>query len=70
MAVGAELEDFHRPAMGTQATLENLVEGTDRELSALAEDTYQAIGQNLWQTAMRLSASTAFMSVLVILVAI
>ena len=70
VAVGAGLEDFHRPAMGTQATLENLVEGTDKELSALAEDTYQAIGQNLWQTAMRLSASTAFMSVLVILVAI
>ena len=70
VAVGAGLENFHRPAMETQTTLENLVKGTDKELSALAEDTYQAIGRNLWQTAMRLSASTAFMSVLVILVAI
>ena len=70
MAVGAGLDEFHRPAMTTQATLQNLVNATDEELSAVSEDTYRAIGENLWQTAASLSVSTTLMSVLVILIAI
>lgn len=70
VAVGAGLDEFHRPAMATQATLQNLVNATDEELSAVSEDTYRAIGENLWQTAASLSVSTTLMSVLVILIAI
>ena len=50
VAVGAGLDEFHRPAMTTQATLQNLVSATDEELSAVSEDTYRAIAENLWQT--------------------
>lgn len=70
VAVGAGLDEFHRPAMATQATLQNLVNATDEELSAVSEDTYRAISENLWQTAASLSVSTTLMSVLVILIAI
>ena len=70
VAIGAGVADFHRPATETQKVLQTLVDHTDQELGRISEDTYRAIGQNLWETAVGLSASTTAMAVLVILIAI
>lgn len=56
--------------MATAGHPANIVNATDEELSAVSEDTYRAISENLWQTAASLSVSTTLMSVLVILIAI
>ena len=70
VAIGAGLTDFHRPATETQKVINTLIDDTDKELDTISEDTYQAIGKNLWETAMGLSVSTGVMAVLVILIAI
>ena len=70
VAVGAGVDDFHRPATETQKVINKLIDDTDAELDAISEDTYQAIGKNLWETATGLSLSTSLMAVLVIFIAI
>ncbi len=70
VAIGAGVEDFHRPATQTQKVLNRLIADTDQALAKISEDSYLAIGQNLWRTAMGLSLSTGLMAVLVILIAI
>ncbi|MDL2216147.1 PAS domain-containing protein, partial [Desulfovibrio sp. OttesenSCG-928-M14] len=70
VAIGSGLTDFHRPATETQKVINTLIKDTDRELGAISEETYSAIGKNLWETAMGLSVSTGVMAVLVILIAI
>ena len=70
VAIGAGVDDFHRPAMETQKVIHKLIGDTDEELAAIAESTFLAIGQNLWDTAVGLSVSTILMAVLVILIAI
>ncbi|MDR3176854.1 MAG: PAS domain-containing protein [Desulfovibrio sp.] len=70
VAIGANLNDFHRPATETQKILRDRIRETDDELDAIAEETYRAIGQNLGDTAWSLSLSTAAMAALVVLIAI
>lgn len=70
VAIGAEVDDFHQPAMATKKVLDELMANTDASLNTLAENTYKAINENLLQTATRLSISTALMAGLVILIAI
>ncbi len=68
MTVG--IDDFHRPAMEMQETIQALIQTTDEELAAVSEQTFNAITNNIWDTAVSLSLSTLFMTVLVVLVAI
>ena len=70
VAIGAGVVDFHRPATETQKVIDKLIASTDQELAATSRETHQAIGRNLLETAMSLSASTLAMVALVILIAI
>lgn len=70
VAIGANVDEFHRPATETQKVINRLTSDTDTELAGISGETYRAIGQNLWETAMGLSVSTGLMVVLVILIAI
>jgi PAS domain S-box-containing protein len=70
VAIGAQLEDFHRPAHKTRDAIDSFIQATDAELLAMAADTQNSISRNLLQTASRLGIATGVMVVLVILVAI
>ncbi|MDR1856099.1 MAG: PAS domain-containing protein [Desulfovibrio sp.] len=70
VAIGAGVEDFHKPATLTREALNVLIKETDDTLKRLSEATYSSIAANLMQTATSLTASTAAMILLVILVAI
>ncbi len=70
VTVTVGVDDFHRPALETQETIQQLVENTDKELSQVSEQTFDAIASNLWDTATSLSLSTIAMTVLVIFVAV
>ncbi|MDR1490247.1 MAG: PAS domain S-box protein [Desulfovibrio sp.] len=70
VAIGAGLNDFHRPATETQKILRDRISATDNELDAIVEETYNAIGKNLTDTAWSLSLSTAAMAALVVFIAI
>ncbi len=70
VTVTVGVDDFHRPAIETQETIQQLVENTDKELSDVSEQTFNAISDNLWDTAMSLSISTVVMTILVVFVAI
>ncbi len=70
IAMGANVDDFHAPALETQKTIQSLVETTDEELSEASKQTFASIAQNLWDTAMSLSISTLVMTLLVIFIAI
>ncbi len=70
VTVTVGVDDFHRPALETQATIQKLVENTDKELNQVSEQTFAAITDNLWDTATSLSVSTLIMTILVVAVAI
>ncbi len=70
VTVTVGVDDFHRPALESQKTIQALVENTDRELSSVSEQAYESIAANLWNTAVSLSVSTLIMTILVVLVAI
>ncbi len=70
VAVGAGVDDFHRPATNTKKVLDTLISDTDRQLGIIAAQTQASIDANLMETATRLSVSTGLMAVLVIFIAI
>ncbi len=70
VAIGAQVEEFHRPATETKDTIDALIEATDQELRAMTAETQASISKNLLDTASRLGASTIVMAILVILIAI
>ena len=70
VTIGAGVVDFHRPATETQKVLDQLIDSTDQEMNRISEETRQAIGKNLLETAMGLSVSTLAMAALVIFIAI
>ncbi|MDR1946961.1 MAG: PAS domain-containing protein [Desulfovibrio sp.] len=70
VAIGAGLNDFHRPATQTQEVINKRITDTDEQLDRIAASTYQAIGSNLVSTAWSLSVSTGLMALLVVLIAI
>ena len=70
VAIGAGVDDFHRPAKQTEKVLNALVADTDATLNLLAKNTYESIRANLLNTAYSLSFLTILMVVLVIFVAI
>ncbi|MDR2744292.1 MAG: PAS domain S-box protein, partial [Desulfovibrio sp.] len=70
VAIGAGLDDFHRPATDTRNVLNELIAKTDSELGGFSQKTYDSIASNLTETAINLSVSTAAMIAIVILIAI
>ena len=70
VAIGSQLEDFHRPAVETKEKISTFVEATDRELKSMASSAQDNITRTLFETAVRLSVSTTIMIALVILIAI
>ncbi len=70
VTIGAEVDDFHRPATETKKVIDGIIAASDAELTKNAADTQNAIQNNLLGTAYRLGLSTTFMAVLVILIAI
>ncbi len=64
------IDDFHRPALKTQQTIQNLIVQADEKLSAFSAQTFAAIADNLWRTGQTLSISTIAMTLLVVLIAI
>lgn len=70
VTIGAGVDDFHRPATATKKVIDDLIAASDAELAEKGAETQRAITQNLLSTATSLSASTAIMGILVVLVAI
>ncbi|MDR3299346.1 MAG: response regulator [Candidatus Accumulibacter sp.] len=70
VAIGAQVEDFHRPANKTKDTIAAFIATTDRELGGMAQAAQKSISGNLLNTAMHLSVSTGLLILLVIFVAI
>lgn len=70
VAIGAGVDDFHKPANETKSVIDQLLIDSDEDLRAAALETYEAINTNLLQTAARLSLSTGIMIIIVILIAI
>ncbi len=68
MTVG--IDDFHKPALKTQKTIQELIQTTDAELAVTTEQTFAAITKNLWETSKNLTTSTFAMTVFVVLIAI
>ncbi|MDR2604414.1 MAG: response regulator [Desulfovibrio sp.] len=70
VAVGAGLADFHRPAAVTREVIRKRVTDTDAQLQDMAASTFRAIGENLLDTARRLTVSTGLMILAVVLIAV
>ncbi|SBV98523.1 Signal transduction histidine kinase [uncultured delta proteobacterium] len=70
VAVGAGVDDFHRPATNTKKVIDKLIQDTDQQLEVIAAQTQASIDGNLYETATRLSVSTCLMAILVIFIAI
>ncbi|SHN67519.1 ATP-binding protein [Desulfovibrio litoralis] len=70
VAIGAGVDDFHKPAVKTKAIIDGLIDKSDKELKTIADEAETTIASNLFETASSLSVSTLIMSVLVVLVAI
>lgn len=70
VAIGAGLEDFHKPATVTSAVIRELIKATDNELDTMVTKTQEVITSNLRNTAISISFSTALMTLVVVLIAI
>ncbi len=70
VAIGAGLDDFHRPAKETEKKLEQVIANADKEVSHVSEQTQLAIKNNLLNTATQLVTSTGVIIVLVVFIAI
>ena len=70
VAIGAGVDDFHRPAMATKEILDKLIEDADKELKEIASESEDSISRNLMETASRLSIYTALAAIIVIFIAI
>ncbi|MDR2870704.1 MAG: response regulator [Deferribacteraceae bacterium] len=70
VAIGAGVDEFHKPANATKAVLDKLIVNRDRDMRIAADSTYQSINRNLIQTGSTLLISTSVMIILVIFIAI
>ncbi|MFP3091540.1 ATP-binding protein [Treponema sp. TIM-1] len=70
VAIGAGFEDFQRPAMATEATLNRVITMANRDLTQAAEETGNAITANLFDTTLKLGISAGLMIFLVVMIAI
>ena len=70
VAVGAGLEEFHRPATETGAVIDALMAETSGVLEQAVNNTQTVISDNLTRTAVSISFSTLVMTLLVVFIAI
>ncbi|MDR2029278.1 MAG: response regulator [Treponema sp.] len=70
VAIGAGFEDFQRPAMDTEATLQRVITLANRDLAQAEVETRNAITSNLFSTALKLTISAGLMIFLVVMIAI
>lgn len=70
VAIGAGLDDFHKPATVTSAVIRELISHTDGELKEMVQKAEEVITSNLQNTALSITISTALMTLLVVFIAI
>ncbi len=70
VAVGANVDDFHKAATVTQKHIDKIIEDFDASLDKAAHETQDSIDRNLRDTTYSLMISTALMTCLVVLIAI
>ena len=70
VTIGANVDEFHRPANESKERLDTLVEAADKEMARLGEMSQEAIRLGLSSTAQKLVASTLIMIVAVMGIAI
>ncbi|MEG2173081.1 MAG: ATP-binding protein [Desulfovibrionaceae bacterium] len=70
VAIGAGVEDFHRPAMETKKVIDQLIIDSDTDINSLVTASQQTITDSLMNTATSLTLSTMIMIVLVVFIAI
>lgn len=70
VAIGKELEDFHRPSMVTKEKINDIIASSNLELAEDLANTQAAIEDNLWTMAIHLTALTVIMCLAVIMIAI
>ncbi len=70
VTVGANVDDFYRPAQETKKRIDEVVARTDREIARQQSESQRNIVASLTDTAWRLSMSTALMIGLVVVIAV
>lgn len=70
VTIGANVDEFYRPAHETKARIDQMVNSADKELARLEAAAQQTISDSLAGTAWRLSFYTFLASVLVIIIAV
>lgn len=70
VTIGANVDEFYRPAQETKVRIDQMVSNADKELARLEAAAQQTITGNLASTAWSLSLYTVLMSVLVIAIAV
>ena len=70
VTIGANVDEFHRPANASKILLDSLVKTVDQEMSQLGESSQDAIHNGLSSTARKLIVSTLVMIAAVIGIAI
>ncbi|WP_151704563.1 putative bifunctional diguanylate cyclase/phosphodiesterase [Nitrincola alkalilacustris] len=70
VTIGANVDEFHKPANESRERLDQIVMRADGQMAQLSHATQAAIDQNLGETARSLTISTMVMIVLVVLIAI
>ncbi|MDR2758765.1 MAG: response regulator [Spirochaetaceae bacterium] len=70
VAIGAGFEDFQRPAMATEATLNKVITQANQDLTHAEVETRNAISANILDTTLKLTVSAGLMIFLVVLIAI
>ncbi len=70
VTIGANVDEFHRPANETRQRIQDRVAQVDREIASLAKQARENIRDSLARSSWSLIGSTMAMSVLVVLIAI
>ena len=70
VAIGAGVDDFHRPATETKTVIDNLIAEADKGLESITKQSQALINDNLVHTATSLGISTSIMAIIVVFIAI
>lgn len=70
VTIGANIDEFHRPANESKKRLDTLVADAEAQIVRLSDEVRTAINDNLEQTARRLGVSTVVMALVVVFIAI
>lgn len=69
VTIGANVDEFHRPATVTKEKIDDLIRVTESDMQSQASETLEAVRTNLKNTALSLGGSTLLMALAVILIA-